>query len=51
MLRDVVIDIIDIDFSNPFERSCYSILILCKGITSCTFSLVAIIDRWTCLYF
>ena len=24
MLRDVVIDIIDIDFSNPFERSCYS---------------------------
>ena len=23
MLRDVVIDIIDIDFSNPFERSCY----------------------------
>ncbi len=31
MLRDVVIDIIDIDFSNPFERSCYSILILRKG--------------------
>lgn len=32
MLRDVVIDIIDIDFSNPFERSCYSILILCKPV-------------------